>query len=276
MRIPVKEYHTYEILPEAIAVAKHHFPFVVHHGDLYDADFEQYKGFDLLLAGTCCQSISRTRIEDKSVNSGLDGKSKIFFKAIEALRVIQPKYFMFENVMPSEEEDLNTMTKCIGVEPRLIDSGIFSAQNRERYYWTNIPLGELPEESPLVLKDIMENNVNEKYFYKKDFEVIDISKRVCAELKVNTFEMNRRVYNPDFKCCTLTCVSGGYQEKKILDHGSPRKLTPIEYERLQGLPDGYTDVIVDGKRINNTKRYSLMGNGWNEPTVEWILSGLKV
>lgn len=274
--IPVKEYHTYEILPEAIAVAKHHFPFVVHHGDLYDADFEQYKGFDLLLAGTCCQSISRTRIEDKSVNSGLDGKSKIFFKAIEALRVIQPKYFMFENVIPSEEEDLNTMTKCIGVEPRLIDSGIFSAQNRERYYWTNIPLGELPEESPLVLKDIMENNVNEKYFYEKDFEVIDISKRVCAELKVNTFEMNRRVYNPDFKCCTLTCVSGGYQEKKVLDHGSPRKLTPIEYERLQGLPDGYTDVIVDGKRINNTKRYSLMGNGWNEPTVEWILSGLKV
>ena len=276
LSIPVREYHTYEILPEAIAVAKYHFPFVVHHGNLYEADFDQFKGFDLLLAGTCCQSLSKCRIEDKSVNSGLDGKSKIFFKAVEALRVIQPKYFMFENVIPSEGEDLNTMTECIGVEPRLIDSGIFSAQNRERYYWTNIPLGELPEESPLVLKDIMENNVSEKYFYKKDFEIIDMNKRVCAELKVNTFEMNRRIYNSDFKCCTLTCVSGGYQEKKILDHGRPRKLTPIEYERLQGLPDDYTNVMVDGKRINDTKRYSLMGNGWNEPTVEWILSGLKV
>ena len=276
LSIPVKEYHTYEILPEAIAVSQYHFPFVVHHGDLYEADFEQFKGFDLLLSGSCCQSLSRTRIEDKSVNNGLDGKSKIFFKAVEALRVIQPRYFMFENVIPSEEEDLNTMTECIGVEPRLINSGIFSAQNRERYYWTNIPLGELPVESPLVLKDIMENNVSEKYFYKKDFEIIDMSKRVCAELKVNTFEMLRRIYNPDFKCCTLTCVSGGYQEKKVLNHGRPRKLTPIEYERLQGLPDGYTDVTIDGKRINDTKRYSLMGNGWNEPTVEWILSGLKV
>ena len=273
--IPVEEYHTYEILPEAIAVSQYHFPFVVHHGDLYEADFKQFKGFNLLLAGTNCQSLSRCRIENKAVNSGLKGTSKIFFKAVEALRAIQPKYFMFENVIPSSDEDLNTMTKCIGVKPTLINSSIFSAQSRERYYWTNIPLGELPKKSPLVLKDIMENNVKEKYFYKKDFEFFDMNKRVCAELKINTMEMNRRIYNPDFKSPTLTCVNGGYHEKKVMDHGRPRKLTPIEYERLQGLPDGYTDITVNGRKISDTKRYSMMGNGWNEPTVEWILSGLK-
>ena len=222
-----------------------------------------------------CQSLSRCRVENKEINTGLDGKSKIFFKAIEALRVIQPKYFMFENVIPSNDEDLKTMTKCIGVDPILIDSGIFCSQNRERYYWTNIPLGELPEESPLVLKDVMENNVNEKYFYKKDFEIIDMNKRVCAELKVNTMEMNRRIYNPEFKCCTLTCVNGGYHIKSVMDHGRPRKLTPTEYERLQGLPDGYTDVLVNGKKLSDTKRYSLMGNGWTEPVIEWILKGVK-
>lgn len=273
--IPIEEYHTYEILPEAIAVSQYHFPFVIHHGDLYEADFEQFKGFDLLLAGTCCQSLSRIRIEDKSVNNGLDGKSGIFFKAIEALRVVQPKYFMFENVIPSNDEDLNTMTDLIGVQPHLIDAGIFSAQNRERYYWTNIPSGKLPEESPLVLKDIMENNVDEKYFYKKDFEVLDMNKRVCAELKVNSMEMNRRIYNPNFKCCTLTCINGGYHEKKILDNGRPRKLTEIEYERLQGLPDNFTRVQVNGRWLSYSKRCSLMGNGWNAPTVEWILSGLR-
>ena len=78
---------------------------------------------------------------------------------------------MFENVIPSSDEDLKTMTECIGVEPILIDSGRFSSQNRERYYWTNIPLGKLPDESPLVLKDIMEKSVDEKYFYKKNFEL---------------------------------------------------------------------------------------------------------
>lgn len=97
-------------MPEAIAVSQYHFPFVVHHGDLYKADFEQFKGFDLLLAGTCCQSLSRVRIESKEVNNGLDGKSGIFFKAIKCLRAIQPEYFMFENVIPSSDEDLKTMT----------------------------------------------------------------------------------------------------------------------------------------------------------------------
>lgn len=273
--IPVREYHTYEISPEAIAVSKYHFPFVVHHGDLYEADFKQFKGFDLLLAGTCCQSLSRVRIESKEVNNGLDGKSGIFFKAIECLRAIQPKYFMFENVIPSSDEDLKTMTECIGVNPILLDSGRYSAQSRERYYWTNIPLGELPEESSLVLKDIMENNVDEKYFYKKDFEILNMNKRVCAELKVNTMEMNRRIYNPEFKCCTLTCVNGGYHEKKIMDHGRPRKLTEIEYERLQGLPDNFTNVKVNGRNLSYSKRCSLMGNGWTEPVIEWILSGIR-
>ena len=178
--IPISEYHTYEILPEAIAVSQYHYPFIVHHGDLYEADFSNYIGFDLLLAGTCCQSLSRVRIEDKSVSNGLSGKSGIFYKAVEALHIINPKYFMFENVIPSNKEDLDEMTRQIGVNPILIDSGIFSAQNRERYYWTNIPLKELPKESSLVLQDIMENIVNEKYFYKKDFRVVDMEKRVCG------------------------------------------------------------------------------------------------
>ena len=262
-------------MPEAIAVSKFHFPFIVHHGNLYDADFSNYIDFDLLLAGTCCQSLSRLRCDNKDVCNGLDGKSGIFYKAVEALQLIKPKYFMFENVIPNEQSDLEEMTRCIGVNPVLIDSGRFSAQNRERYYWTNIPLGEFPEDSPLVLKDIMENNVDEKYFYKKDFRIIDMDKRVCAELLVNTTDMCKRIYNPDFKCCTLTCISGGYQEKKVMDHSCPRKLTEIEYERLQGLPDGYTDVTVNDRKLSYSKRCSLMGNGWNEPTVEWILSGIK-
>lgn len=87
--------------------------------------------------------------------------------------------------------------------------------------------------------------------------------------------MLKRIYNPKFKCCTLTCVRGGYQEKKVLDKGKPRRLTEIEYERLQGLPDNFTNVTINNRNLNYSERCSLMGNGWNEPTVEWIFSFMK-
>lgn len=273
--IPVSEYHTYEILPEAIEVSKYHFPWIVHHGDLYKANFKQFENFDLLLAGTCCQSLSRTRIEDNKVNNGLDGKSGIFYKAIEALQVIKPKWFLFENVIPSRKEDLDEMTRCIGINPILIDSANFSAQSRQRYYWTNISINSIPTYNHLVLKDIMENNVDEKYYYKKDFKILDINKKVCAELLINSMEMIRRIYNPDFKCATLTCINGGYHEKKVLDHGKPRKLTEIEYERLQGLPDNYTNVVMNNRRLSYSKRCSLCGNGWTLPVIKHILKNLK-
>ena len=103
-----------------------------------------------------------------------------------------------------------------------------------------------------------------------------MNKKVCATLKVNTMEMLKRIYNPTFKCATLTCISGGYQEKKVMDNGRPRKLTEIEYERLQGLPDNYTNEIINGRKISYTKRCSLCGNAWTLPVIKHIFSGLTV
>lgn len=273
--IPVAEYHTYEILPEAIAVSQYHFPWIVHHGDLIGEDFTKYKGFDLVICGSCCQSLSRCRIEDKKVNSGLKGKSSIFYEAVRAIEEIKPKWFMFENVVPSNEEDLLEMNRCLGVDGILINSNKFISQDRERFYWTNIPISPIPDENSEVLKDIMENNVSEKYYYKKNFSEPDMSKKVCSLLDIKTMEMNKRIYNPDFKCGTLLCINGGYHDRKVMDNGRPRKLTEIEYERLQGLPDNFTNVELNGKKLSYTKRCSLCGNGWTLPVIKHILSGLK-
>lgn len=273
--IPIAEYHTYEILPEAIAVSSYHFPWIVHHGDLFNADWNDYKGFDLVIGGMCCQSLSRVRIEDKNVNNGLLGKSGIVYELAKALEIISPIWFMAENVVPSDQHDLEELNNIMGVKGFLINSNLFSPQDRERYYWTNIPINPLPQHNDLVLKDIMESNVDEKYFYNKDFEILDMNKKVCAELKVNTMDLNKRIYNPKFKCATLTCINGGYHEKKVLDRGRPRKLTAIEYERLQGFPDNFTKAKMGNRDISYTKRCSLMGNAWTLPVIEHIFKGLK-
>lgn len=273
--IKVDEYHTFEILPEAIAVSKYHFPNIIHHGDLYEANWEEFKGFDLVIGGMCCQSLSKVRIENKSVNNGLFGKSGIVYELRKALDVIKPKWFMAENVVPSRQEDLDELNRIMGCDGVLINSNLFSAQDRPRYYWTNIPIDDLPTSNPLVIKDIMQQNVEEKYFYKRNFTPPDMSKRVCSILEANTMEMNKRIYNPDYKAPTLTCINGGYHEKKIMDHGRPRKLTEIEYERLQGLPDDYTNVKVNNKSISYSKRCSMCGNAWTLPVIQFIFKGLK-
>ena len=113
--IPVKEYHTYEILPEAIEVSSYHFPWIKHHGDLIGADFSQFKGFDLVIGGTCCQSLSKVRIDDKNINSGLLGKSGIVYEFERALKEIQPKWFMAENVIPSDKKDLEELNRIMGL-----------------------------------------------------------------------------------------------------------------------------------------------------------------
>ena len=178
----------------------------------------------------------------------------------------QQRIIKFKNKITEEIQEFSL---------NLIDSAAFISQDRERYYWTNIPVSPIPSENSEALKDIMENNVSEKYFYKKNFSEPDMSKKVCSLLDVNTMEMNKRIYNPNFKCCTLTCIGGGYHEKKVMDNGRPRKLTEIEYERLQGLPDNFTNVELNGKKLSYTKRCSLCGNGWTLPVIKHILSGLK-
>ena len=265
--IPVDRYVAYEIEPNAIKISKKNYPQIEHCGDVTTADFTQYRGFDLLIGGSPCQSLS---IVQSKTRQHLDGKSKLFFEFVRALKEIKPRYFLFENVASMNEESKGVISELLGCEPIFIDSKLFSAQQRPRYYWTNIPVeSELPPESPLVLKDIMESNVDEKYFYNHPLADVDMEKQVCATMVYKNHEIHKRIFNPDFKCHTLTTCGGGNTQKKVMDHGRARKLTPLEYERLQTLPDGYTEGVADGHR------YTAIGNGWTVDVIAYILRGVK-
>lgn len=263
--IPVERYVAYEIDKYAIQVSEKNYPQIEHCGDVTTADFTQYKGFNLLIGGSPCQSLS---IVQSKTRLNLDGKSKLFFEFVRALEEMKPKYFLFENVASMKNECKEVISELLGCEPIFIDSKDFSAQQRPRYYWTNIPVTEITNSCNKVLKDIMETNVDEKYFYNYPLLDVDMSKQVCATMDFKNHDIHKRIFNPNFKCHTLTTCGGGNTQKKVLDNGRARKLTPLEYERLQTLPDNYT------AGVSNTARYTACGNGWTVDVIAHILKGL--
>jgi DNA (cytosine-5)-methyltransferase 3A len=264
--IPVERYVAYEIDKKAIEISTKNYPQIEQKGSVIDADFTQYRGFDLLIGGSPCQSLSIVRSKTRE---HLDGKSKLFFEYVRALNEIKPKHFLFENVASMNEESKDIISSYLGCEPVFINSGDFCAQQRPRLYWTNINFYKVYGKSEEVLKDIMEDTVPEKYYYSYPVVNVDMTKQVCATMLSPNNETNNRVFNPDFKVHTLLACNGGGHQKKVLVNGRVRKLTPLEYERLQTLPDNYTAGVSD------THRYNTLGNGWTVDVIAHILKGLK-
>jgi DNA (cytosine-5)-methyltransferase 3A len=264
------KYYASEINKDCIKVTQAHFPKTIQLGDISNIKGSDLPQIDLFIGGSPCQSFSPAI----STNTGFDGKSKLFFEYVRLLKECKPKYFLLENVqMKKEWEDI--ITSHIGINPVLINSDLFSAQSRPRLYWTNIPLGKLPESNPLILNDILEHikyfdEAYEKYFYKEPFTFYGYDKVVCATLHINGHDILKRVNSPYKKCQTLTAVCGGNQQKKVYESRFPRvrKLTPLEYERLQTIPENYTACVSD------SARYKMLGNGWTADLIAYIFDGL--
>ena len=265
--IPVERYVAYEIDENAIKISKNNYPQIEHCGDVTTADFTQYEGFDLLIGGSPCQSLS---IVQSKTRQHLDGKSKLFFEFVRAKEEMKPKWFLFENVASMNEESKTAISNCLGCAPVFIDSGDFSAQERPRLYWTNIPVLLDYKKSTAVLGDILQKEIEEKYFYNHPLLNVDMSKQVCATMDFKNHDMHKRIFNPAFKVHTLTTCGGGNTQKKVFVDGRARKLTPLEYERLQTLPDGYTEGVAD------SHRYTACGNGWTVDVIAHIFTHMKV
>lgn len=87
---------------------------------------------------------------------------------------------------------------------------------------------------------------------------------------INGHDIIKRVYSVDGKSPTATAICGGNQEIKIETPGLTwRKLTPIECERLQTVPDNYT------AHVSNSQRYKMLGNGWTVDVIAWFFEFMK-
>ena len=156
--IKVDKYYASEIDKYAIQVSSANYPDIIQIGDVCDVKGEDYPDIDLVLAGSPCQGFSFAGNQ----LAFDDPRSALFFEFVRILKEVKPKYFLLENVK-MKKEFLDVISEQVGVEPILINSALVSAQNRLRYYWTNIPGVEQPEDRGIVLRDILETEPDKKY-----------------------------------------------------------------------------------------------------------------
>ena len=197
--IKVENYFASEIDKYAIQVTMANYPNTKQLGSVVNVDGYSLPKIDILIGGSPCQSFSfagkrkgmstkdeqeiltlEHYLELKAEGFEFEGQSYLFWEYMRLLNEVKPKYFLLENVMMGERWE-KVLSKAIGVKPIMINSALICAQNRQRLYWTNIGLepqglfGDLettikqPKDLEILLKDILEPEVNEKYFLSEKF-----------------------------------------------------------------------------------------------------------
>lgn len=254
--IEVANYFACEIDKYASKVAKHNFPNTIELGDVTKVFAKDLPKICLFIGGSPCQSFSSF-----GNGSGFDGKSGLFYEYVRMLNELKQKnpdlLFMLENVnMKKEWRDI--ISKELGVEPIAFNSNLVSAQNRDRLYWTNIDF-IVPGDRNILFKDILENlpfreipkcffkNWGDKKRIDKGLNWVKNDKANCLTTK--NCHTNQYLLNEDKTLCRL--------------------LTAKEYERLQTIPENYTDCV------SNTERFKMIGNGWTVGVISHIFSSIK-
>jgi DNA-cytosine methyltransferase len=281
--ITVDNYYASEIDKYAIKITHKNYPNTVQLGDINVVDFTKLKGeITLAIGGSPCTywSIARDGRETDSSGIGFE----LFMQYVRAVRESEAEYFLYENNFGIHKDIQREISKQLGVEPIMINSALVSAQNRKRLYWTNIPGVAQPNDLGILLKDVvldheyttgvaMRGRYDENGKVRQQLEVRkDLNRcyQVGTAQEIRGNDSIKRVYSTEGKAPTLTTMQGGHREPKIaIDDIEWRKLTPIECERLQTVPDNYTEGV------SNTQRYKMLGNGWTVDVIAHIFKGLN-
>lgn len=275
--IPVESYYASEIKPFAIKCSKENNADIIHIGDINKVHFWRntlytestryaLSNIDLLIGGSPCQNFSVARCSQKKTIDGLQGdKSVLFYEYIRILQETKPKYFLFENVRITKQDDLNEINRLLGVKPIRINSKVVSFQNRVRYYWTNIPNVTLPAD----------RNINFQHYKDTDEKYCDkfIVPRTPSRERMWGDGINgecKNVTTADKIGC-LTTKQDRWKNSGLVKYKDfCRYLTTHELERAQTLPVGYT------KMLTKTQSENVLGDCWTVDVIAHIFSGLTI
>jgi DNA (cytosine-5)-methyltransferase 3A len=258
--IAYDNYFAYEIKKIAIDVTRSNFPETKFLGDIRFSSMNLHsaKKIGLILAGSPCQDFS---VANKTGCKGLDGhKSSLFYNFYDIKNRLGAVPFVLENVKV-RGKDLEIINNLLGVEGFEINSNLFTFQNRNRMYWTNIPF---------------DKNIQDKNISFQDFKGISIRrplndyavKKTPSRIKMFDSACPNVTYRKKINC--LTRKQDRWGNAGLVSHNDfCRYLTNEECELAQGVPVGYT------KCVSMAQSWDLLGDGWTVDVVSHILNGLK-
>jgi DNA-cytosine methyltransferase len=271
--IKVTKYFSSEVNKNSEKITRKNFPETFELGDITEWKKWELPKIDLIIGGSPCQGFSYA---GHGLNFN-DPRSKLFFVFADIWKKYKPEYFLLENVKMKKEWQ-NIITDIMGVSPHIINSKAFVPQNRVRLYWTNIAIQDFPEPTNKKIIDILqpEEDVSDHYY---------LTERQKSKLQLSKFNWTNNdiikhkggphqqdsIYRYDGIMACLSAATHGaarHLTKTYLPNGKIRRLTEIECERLQGLPDNYTEGIASGNR------YEALGNGWTVPVISHIFKNL--
>ena len=244
--IEVENYFASEIDKYAIQVTMANYPNTIQLGSVVGVDGYSLPKIDLLIGGSPCQSFSfagkrngmattdeqeiltlEHYLKLKAEGYEFEGQSYLFWEFMRLLYEVKPKYFLLENVEMGEKWE-GVLTQAIGVHALHINSALVSAQNRKRIYFTNIGMEsaglfgypvsiiEKPKDKKILLKDILESEVDEKYFLSEKSFIFDRIK--------NNHPFTPRIPNENQKSNYIK-IGGSGVDDLIVHNTMPRSST---------------------------------------------------
>ena len=129
----VSDYQAFEIDKYAKAVSRYNYPDIVQNGDVLDADFSRFAGYDIVMGGSPCTFWSIAKANREIDKDGMGWA--LFMRFAEAVRLTRPAYFLYENVASMPQNIRQYISEELGIQPILINSALLSAQHRKRLYW---------------------------------------------------------------------------------------------------------------------------------------------
>ena len=252
-------YMSSEIDKYAIQVSNNNYPDHLRLGDVINwKDWGlDWENIDLVLAGSPCQGFS---LQGKQLGFD-DPRSVLYFTFLDILNYVKlhnPKVkFLLENVR-MKKEYLQVITDGVGVSPLSVNSNLLSAQNRLRYYWSNVELT-----SPIAMSIDFRTVLTDPGFFPATSRKGDPRKVIFTGEKFGCLTAS---YYKGIRADGRPAASSSEGIFDVLrDDKCVRMLTPVECERLQTIPDNYTEGV------SNTQRYKMLGNSWTVDVISHFL-----